>query len=316
VIELANILGIKITSVPWDGADKLPFALNELYVFRKAMLGDVLCIFAEPKGDVPTIQALVRHFERVRAVEDVPVALKLNTLSEERRKALIGVQIPFVAAGQVFLPFMGTVLSKRLYGELKQREKLTPSAQLLLFAYLYQPKTHMHTNGMAERLGISAMQVTRAVRQLQRLGLFDVSKDGVRLVVTGKSNHRALFESAALYLIDPVCDVLYVPNDRRPETLPIAGMSALAQWSMLSPPSVVTYACHCKADRPQGGNALIDRDGQSRLEIWRYTPTILSMRPDTADALSVIMTLRDERDPRVEQAIEETLSRLWETDNG
>jgi hypothetical protein len=316
MLELADMFGIEITSVPWSGADRLPFALNELHTFRKATLGDVPCIFAEPRGDVPTIQALARHFERVRAIEDVPVVLKLETLSGERRKALIGAQIPFVAAGQIFLPFMGVVLSERLYGEPRQKEKLTPSAQMLLFAYLYQPKSHMHTSGMAEKLGVSAMQVTRAVRQLQRLGLFEVSKDGVRLVITGKANHSALFEDAAPYLLDPVCDVLYVPHDRQPEGLPLAGMSALAQWSMLSSPSVVTYACHRKASKPQGENALIDRDGQVRLEIWRYAPTILSMRPGSADVLSVITTLRDDHDPRVEQAVEETLSRLWETDNG
>jgi len=311
VLNLGDMLGVKITSVPWKGADKLPYMLVETYGFRKVTLDGTPCLFAEPRGEIPAIQTVLRNFKRIREVEPLPIALKLNGLSGGRRKALIEARIPFVATEQVYLPFMGVVLRERLYSEPKSREKLMPSAQLVLFAYLYQDSGKMYTSGLHEKLGVSAMQITRAVRQLQKLNLLDVSKNGVQVVINGKANHRALFENASAYLLDPVREITYVPRDEQIQRLPVAGLTALAEASMLSAPRVPTFAHYSRTNKISGENALSDREKQVRVEVWKYSPIALSANSNVADPLSVIVSLRDERDERVEQAIEETLGNLW-----
>jgi len=206
---------------------------------------------------------------------------------------------------------MGIVLQERLYNEPKPREKLMPSAQLLLFAYLYQDSDKMYTSPMAGKLEMSAMQITRAVRQLQKLNMFDVSKEGVQVVISGKANHRALFEWAAPYLIDPVREILYVPRSERINALPYSGLSALSELSMLSAPQPDTRAFYSKTDKLNGESRLSDREKQVRIEVWKYPPALLS-KNNSADPLSIIVSLRDERnDERVEQAIEETLKKMW-----
>jgi len=228
VLDLTDTLGMNITSTQWEHTDGLPYVLVESYDFRKVTFDGTQCLFAEPRGEVPPIQSILRNIERIHEFEALPVVLKLNGLSGERRKLLIEARIPFVAKEQIYLPFLGVVLNKKLYAEPKPREKLMPSAQLVLFAYLYHSDNKMYTNGLDKKLGVSAMQITRAVRQLQKLNLFEISKDGVQLIIRGKTNHRALFDSAEAYLLDPVRDIIYAPRDEIIQSLPVAGLDAMS----------------------------------------------------------------------------------------
>ena len=261
---------------------------------------------------MPTIQAIVKHFSALYDTSAQPIVLKISGLSGERRKSLMEARVPFVANDQVYLPYMGVVLQKRLYSEPKPREKLMPSAQLLLFAYLYQDSNKIYTSPMASRFGISPMQITRAIRQLQTLNLIDVSKDGVQVVIKGKVNHRALFEGAEQYLIDPVHKICYVPRGQQISNLPYSGINALSELTMLGAPDIPTYAYYNKTEKINGENGLTDYEKQVRLEIWKYAPTVLSTQSNIADPLSVIVSLKDEQyDERIVQAIDDVLKKMW-----
>ncbi|MDR1192599.1 MAG: hypothetical protein LBK98_00250 [Peptococcaceae bacterium] len=311
VLSLTDALGVEVTSVPWADAGSLPYILEETYDFRKVTLDGTVCLFAEPRNGIPTARAVARNFERVREAEPLPVVLKTDGLSAERRKALIAARIPFVAREQIYLPFMGVVLRDKLYADPDPREKLMPSSQMLLFAYLYQDGGKMYPGKLTEKLGLSAMQITRAVRQLQKINLFDVDKDGVSVVIHGKTNHRAMFEAAEPYLLDPVRETLYVNGGEKTKDLPLAGISALSRMTMLADDNPPTYAYHSRTDKLIGENALSDREWQARVEIWKYAPALLSKDKGVADPLSVLVSMRGERDERVRQAVEEVLGGLW-----
>ena len=313
MLLLADTLGVNIDAEPWDGVHRLPYYLGETYDFRKVIFnGEMECIFAKIRGEVPTVNAVVKQFNTIHGMSMSPVVLNLHNLSNERRKALIESRIPFVTDNQIYLPFMGVLLQNELYAEPKEREKLMPSAQMLFFAYLYSKGNKLYTGVMADKIGVSAMQITRAVRQLNRLNLFDVSKEGVQVFITGKLNHRALYEAAEPYLIDPVRDVLYIPRDEYSSRLPLAGISALSENSMIAEPNLRTVAFYSKTEKLHGGNKLIDSEKQVRVELWKYDPLTLSTNTNIADPLSVIVSLKNEHpDERVEQAIDEILSKLW-----
>ena len=136
--------------------------------------------------------------------------------------------------------------------------------------------------------------------------------EGVQVVINGKTNHRALFERAAPFLIDPVREILYISRNELVNTLPYSGLSALSGMSMLSAPQPDTHAYYSKTDKLRGENSLSDREKQVRIEVWKYLPTLLSPQDNTADPLSVIVSLQEERnDERVDQAIEESLKKMW-----
>jgi DNA-binding MarR family transcriptional regulator len=311
VFNLTDALGVDVISVPWAGAGNLPYILEETYDFRKVTLDGTVCLFAEPRNEMPTVQAVARNFERVREAEPLPVVLKTGGLSAERRKALIAARIPFVAREQIYLPFMGAVLQDKLYAEPNPREKLMPSAQMLLFAYLYQNNSKLYPGKLTQKLELSAMQITRAVRQLQKMNLFEVDKDGVSVVIHGKTNHRALFEATEPYLLDPVKEILYINGGAKTKDLPFAGISALSRMTMLADDNVPAYAYHSRTDKLVGENVLSDRDRQVRVEIWKYAPALLSRDKSIADPLSVLVSLKGERDERVQQAAEDVLGGLW-----
>jgi hypothetical protein len=169
----------------------------------------------------------------------------------------------------------------------------------------------LYPGKLTEKLSLSAMQITRAVRQLQKMNLFDVDKDGVSVVIHGKTNHRALYEAVESYLIDPVKEILYVNAGEKTSNLPLAGISALSRITMLADDNAPTCAYHSRTDKLVGENALSDRDRQVRVEIWKYAPALLSKDKGMADPLSVLMSLKGERDERIQQAAEEVLGGLW-----
>jgi hypothetical protein len=311
MIDLADTLGVKITTEPWEAGGLQPI-IYDAYKFQRVKLDNTECLFAEPRGEIPPIQSVTRQFARIHEVYNMPVVLKLNGLSGERRRGLIAAKVPFVATEQIYLPFIGAVLREQLYTEPSSREKLTPSAQLLFFAYLYQKNRKLSPGKLTRKLAISAMQITRAVRQLQKLNLFEVWKDGVQVVIQGKMPPKTLYEAAKPYLIDPVREIVYASRDSV-TGLPHSGISALSEITMLADDVVPTFAYFSKSDKLSGETRLSDRDKQIRIEIWKYTPTLLSDNPNHADLLSVITSLGNALDdPRVEQAVNEIFDKIWE----
>lgn len=99
-------------------------------------------------------------------------------LESRQRKALIEAKIPFIVPGsQVYLPFLGVILQERMKSVKAAPEKLSPSAQLVLLYLIYEPtvQTARKVN-LARRLELSAMNVTRAVQELEALELVTVKR--------------------------------------------------------------------------------------------------------------------------------------------
>jgi hypothetical protein len=314
---IADTLGIKVAVGPWDGAEHLPFYLTDAYTFQTVTLGSVRCLFVRPKSELAAIPAVKKHLCKIAENSDVPLVLDCENLNARQRKALITAQMPFVADGhQLYLPFIGVVLSERYASHQEQRETLSPTAQLTLFRYLYQGEREMYISGLAELLGVSAMQITRAVKQLAALKLINTRKDGVQIVIAGMSVGSVLLDNAKPYLLNPVRKRVYVEKntlfapDGQAMKLPLAGISALAEYTMLNPPNVTTYAFDGGVNSLQGTATLVDADAQAEVEIWRYSPTLLSAKENLPDPLSLWATLSSDN-ARIEIAKDELLTEIW-----
>ena len=309
---VSDTLGVKLIKKTWDNENKLPYYLTNNYEFMKVYFDGEPCILMKPKGELATLTALKKHITRVRDVELLPVALDLEEMTTRRRKSLINAKIPFAAPPcHIYLPFLGIVLFDRYTSLHRPTETLMPSSQLLLFHYLYQAKHELHTGETAGLFGISAMQVSRAVKQLSALGLVFDSKDGVRIIISSKERKRDMFEKAKPYLLNPVRKRLYIDEKELSTELPLAGYSALSELTMLGQPSTKIYAFYGKAGELNGTKTLIDNNEQAEIEIWCYNPTVLSRHPGVVDTLSLATSLLSDEDPRVEQSIDEMLSEVW-----
>jgi len=309
---VADTLGVKLITKAWDDENRLPYYLTNHYAFMKAYFDGEPCILMKPRREIAPLTALKKHMSRVREIAPYPIALDLDEMTAQRRKSLINARIPFAAPPcHIYLPFLGVALFNRYTSLIRPTDTLMPSSQLLLFHYLYQVESDIRTSETADKFGISAMQISRAVNQLTSLRLVDERKDGVRIIISSNESRRDLFEKAKSHLLNPIRKRLYVEYDDLPKGLLLSGYSALSELSMLGKPSIETYAFYGKSSEVIGTNILIDQNEQAEVEIWRYDPSILSIHPGTVDALSLVASLLPTDDPRVEQSIDELLSEIW-----
>lgn len=310
---IVETLGIEAYVEQWDGISKLPYYLIDRYIFKKAELDGISCLFLKPKGELETINAIKKHIKIIHEIELIPVVLDLDSIIAWRRKSFIGARIPFVVAdSQIYLPFLGIALTERYTTKTQYNEILMPSSQLVFFYYLYQGKTELYTNGLADSFNLSAMQISRSIKQLQTLGLISVRKDGVKTVIYSKVNHRELFKIAKPHLLNPVQKHFYAEFSAIPSGLPLSGLCALSELTMLNPPVEKTFALYDKTVKLTGTDTLIDSYIQVEIEIWRYAPALLSDRSNIVDTLSLITSIKSTDDERIEQAVEEALNNMWE----
>lgn len=150
-----------------------------------------------------------KQIAKIQQVDNVPVVFKLATVSNYRRKSFIENNIAFITEKQVFLPFIGTLLTDEKEYR-KPAEKFVYSTQQLFLLYLYGKKKRLYISEAGKILPFTAMTLTRAVRQLEATDLFIVAKDGVNKIIESKYNRYELFEKSKVYLSTPVRKAGYI----------------------------------------------------------------------------------------------------------
>ena len=297
-----SVFGIPIKYEAWNHQDSLPVYIAGSYDFHTAYIGNRRCIMLAPTEELATLPALKKQITKIQQIDNVPVAFELASVSNYRRKSLIENNIPFITDKQVFLPFIGTMLSDE-----KEPQKLTGkfvySTQQLFLFYLYSKKKRLYISEAGKVLPFTAMTLTRAVKQLEATDLFLVAKDGVNKFIESKYKRDELFEKAKVYLTTPVRKTGYIDKTQVTENMVFAGETALSEKTMLNPSRVVTYAISEKDyDKTLLTDELIDPDKQIRLELWAYNPKQFS-EDNSADDISVVLSFTDTNDERIEEAV-------------
>lgn len=303
-----NIFGLSIRYEPWDKKSILPLYIVSNYQFFTAYIENIRCIVIIPIEELPTLPSLKKQIQKIRVIDDVPVVLYSKTISFYRRKSLLENHIPFITDKQTFLPFIGTLLVDEKESE-KIKDKFVYSTQLLFLAYMYNHEKKVYVSDLSKRLPFSAMTLSRAVKQLEMTDLFLVYKDGVNKVIESKYSHKELFERIQHYLLTPVRQVGYMDQSLVTDYMVIAGESALSEMSMLNSSRLRTYAVYEKDfDKTQFIDELIDPEVQVKVEIWAYDPQLFT-HTNIADTLSIVLSLKENKDERIEEVLEDILEK-------
>ena len=314
---LSDVLGVKVKYYDWEKEKQIPYFILDKYRIELVSLDQTKILFLYPRYSLENISAIKKHILRIQKVEKLPLVFVLDKISRYRRQSFIEARIPFIVVkNQIYLPFLGTVLQEKFEAEDEVVEKFQPSAQLLLLHYIYQNKKQLYTSEVVSQFGFSAMTITRATKQLESTGLFETKKNGVKKVLEAEFAGKTLFEKAKKIFDNPIRKIFFFQiEDVIPEMFE-SGYTALANKSMLNKPELQSYAIY--GDKWKGlqvTEKLIDSDKQARLEVWKYDPSILS-KDKVVDTLSLAISLKNDRDERVEQMIEEMLDTLWEDLDG
>ena len=303
-----HIFGLSIKYEPWDNKSILPLYIVNSYQFYAAYIENIRCIVIKPIEELPTLPSLKKQIQKIRVIDDVPIVLYSKTISFYRRKSLLENHIPFMTDKQVFLPFIGTLLVDEK-GIEKTKDKFVYSTQLLFLAYMYNHEKKVYVSDLSKNLPFSAMTLSRAVKQLEMTDLFLVYKDGVNKVIESKYSYKELFERIQHHLLTPVRQVGYMDQSLITNYMVLAGEIALSEMTMLNPSRLRTYAVYEKDfDKTQLIDELIDPEVQVKVEIWAYDPQLFT-HTNIADTLSIVLSLKENKDERIEEVLEEILEK-------
>ena len=314
---LKSVLGIQ---VDYCGSEmpNLPNYILNMYRLQKVLLDGRKAVFVYPKAEIETFNAVKKHLARIEHETGANTVLLPERLTYRQKEYLLREHIPFVVDGkQIYLPFMAVYLQQRCDAEKPMYDNILPSAQLLLLYYIYRGCGELSASEAAENLSFTSTSVSRACRQLEEFGLIYSEKRGVQKVIFSDKDPQSLFETAKEYLLNPVKRTIYVPKSDIKGKFLLSGLSALADYSMLNPPATEYYAAESiSAMEKNATGKLQNSDDQCAVELWRYDPNKLAKSDGAANAervdrLSLALALKDNRDERIEEAVEEMLDSVW-----
>ena len=318
--HLKENLDITATTKKWEGVDSLPFFLRDFYTFYQVSLLNTPCLLMVARDNNEQTPATIRkQMLQVQAKWDGEVIYLCPSVSAYNRKRLIEQKVPFVVPGnQMYLPMLGIDLREH-FRQIRSAApgKLSPSTQaVVLHALLYGPKDYTPSR-LANQLGYTVMTLTRAFDELVSLGLGEVVTEGRERVLRFIDGKKDLWQRSREFMRSPVKKRTFI----RPlggnwgEGLP-AGLTALAHFTMLAPPSIPVYAVDANGWKSMQLNyaivALPAAEPQSyEIEIWNYSP-LLFQEDDVVDRFSLYFSLQDNVDERVQSALEKMMEEvLW-----
>lgn len=318
---LQDVLGIEATGVkPWARVDELPYFLRDAFQFSELkMLGQTI-VLAIGQADAKQSLSEVRNWlDKIKALAGQPVVYVTDALASYDRRRLIEQKVPFIVPGnQLYLPDLGLDLREYFrHRALPAGAALSPSAQaLLITALLRQPwQADWQPSSVASALGYTPMTLSRAVKELTAAGLAAARTVGRSRWLRMEFPPAQIWERAKPSLRTPIMRSVWVAADDAAAypSRRLAGLSALAHFSMLSEPKWAVYALTAadwKAATDAGVRALPEPEtGAQEWQIWRYSPALM---PDatTVDPLSLTLSLRENADDRIQLALDELKGQL------
>lgn len=313
---LEETLGVAVAPRPWE-AQRLPYFLKKTYRFKEIDLLDrKFLLMLDSRVDEQAPAVTRKHIGLVQPRWNAEIIYVRPQLTGYNRKRLVQQKVPFIVPGnQMYLPTLGIDFReyfKQLHAE---PEVLSPSAQvLLLHVLLRSPEDVVTPKEAAARLGYSAMSMTRAFNGLEATGIADVSMVGKERHLRLITKPQATWTQAQSFLRSPVKKRVHIQHVEATEPRLRAGLTALAEYTMLAPPTRATNALnqedwaslqleHKVVEVPyQDPEAL-------EIEVWSYSPALFAIG-DLVDPLSLYLALRDSDDERIAASLEELMETI------
>jgi hypothetical protein len=304
-----NILGRNV-SLARRAKDKLQ-GLNVgeklSYVFYDGTYLGAAMLFVEPKKENPTPKICQLTSSRLTDLYGLPVVFILQSGPTYERTRLMDKGVFFVMSGQyAYLPML---VATEKSSNRAAAKILSPVAQYLLLFHLQVKSIEgMTAREIAPLVPYSYESVTLGITCLADVGLAEKIKAGQR----SKAIHffergKELWNKAQAYLTNPVETRFFCDTLDTADAYPTCGINALAHYSRLSPDAEKALALTAKEYRELNSHGVFvgqnQYDGNYIVEVWKYPP-LRAKEDNCVDRLSLILSLNDEGDPRVEKEVE------------
>lgn len=311
-----DVLGIQVTIRPWKDQSRLPFFLSAIYSFHEMVVLEHRCLLMlTKKGEEITPATVCKHQEQLQKIWTGPCVYVPHEISAYNRKRLMEHQVSFIVPGsQLYLPDLGMDLREH-YRKLRHNptKPFSPATQaVVIHALMHGTQEHFTPSAIAKTLGYTMMTMTRAFDELEAANIGMMQRKGKERWWQFEGNKRELWDLAKPLMRSPVKKHTWVMHEAPAAT---AGISALAGYSMLNPPTRPVYAIgieQWKKWRRDGVVELPSADEASfDLEIWNYNPDLfLSAKQHIVDPFSLYLSLAENSNERVEAALIEMMEKI------
>lgn len=293
---------------------KLPLKFRGNYELFSVYQDSVEWIIAKPKKEL-RLNALRYDRSQIEKAAGLNCALYFNKLNYYTKETMLNEGIPFILEGkQVFLPFLGMLLSEKDDRRLAPVHTISFLTQKLILCALYEKWNDMNATKIAEKLGVTKMSVSRCLDEIEYLDIKILDKSGKTRKVSVSEETKVLWEEIKPVLRNPIIARFQLAEDIQLDKK--AGISALCEFSMLSDNVYPTYAV-TKGELKETNIKQIrqisigEEIGCEVLELGYFIEYDGKM---VQDPLSVMLSLsaEDLEDERVQICIEEMLEEyVW-----
>lgn len=294
---------------------KLPLVYRNAVRIHVLNIDEQECLLIEPR-ETMALQDLRKCYKQTERRTGMRCALYLHTLSYYAKDILLQEGIAFVWENhQLYLPFLGMLLNSQDERQLKPCTQISFMTQKLLLKALYETWEATTVTRAAEALRVSKMTITRCFDELEVLEL---------PILQVKSRARKLYadpdKRSMWQLIKPVMRNPIIKEFRLIEvpqaSLPLSGISALAEYSLLEDDSYPTVAFEKSQMKALNSTAWKQVPPMERPAcIAHEVGYILPFNGHNAiDPLSITLMLTDEdrADPRIEMSLDKMLEEyVW-----
>ena len=220
--------------------DKLPLAFRGRYIFYKVETNGLSWIAIQPKNDVGLV-TLRKDRAKIEKVAGLNCAIFLNATTFYIKEKLIEEGVPFVLEGkQVYLPFIGYLLSSANERNLAPVHLISFLTQRLIFTAIYEKWENVTVSEAADKLSVTKMSVSRCFDEIEYLNVDILGMKGKSRVITVPPDIKKLWDDMQDVLRNPVIARYELSEDINLEKK--AGISALCEYSLLSDNEYATYA--------------------------------------------------------------------------
>lgn len=273
----------------WDRTKGLPSFLGHRYLFYTGKIVQQPCLFVVDRDlETDTPAQIAKHISTVRKEFLGIVIYTAPNMSATRRSRLIDAGVAFAVPGnQLYVPELAVDL-REIFRSSKKRSsnKLSPAAQATLFySILFRDELELNEDKrtpsrMATILGYSQMSIGRAYDELADFDIASIEGKGRRKFLFLHESSRNLIEQHRELLRSPVKSKRFAVGRLSIPPMKVAGESALAQITGLTPPEIPVYAIHTDDWELILGKDVQAVKGREQaeaiIELWHYRPDVFS----------------------------------------
>ena len=324
-----EILGRKmqLTSRPKEQLKGLTVGETLSYNYYDGTYQNVPMLFLEPKKGNPTPKQCEITEARLSERFQLPVIFILAPGPTYERQRLMDKGVYFIMSGKyAHLPMLVAIekTSNR-----KVAKTLNAVAQYLLCYHLQERSLEgLSAKEIAPLVPYSYESVSLGLSCLADLNLCKKASSGNKTkTIHFEAKGIKLWEIAQQYLSSPIEHRFYCDGIHTDEQFSICGINALAHYSRLNPDSERIIMMTTKEYREYKSKDMFENpniyDGAVIVEVWKY-PAVQQHNNNNnnnnndndnnnnkwVDKLSLILSLKDNNDPRVEGELDQLIKEI------